>query len=66
MEMTSLVTRLLPGAEKGIPGEVCVQLTLSKKGSSHLRKPYDKEKFGTDLAGSYPGIDKKIIFADRR
>lgn len=66
MEMTSLVTRLLPGAEKGIPGEVCVQLTLNKKGSSHLRKPYDKEKFGTDLAGSYPGIDKKIIFADRR
>ena len=80
MEMTSLVTRLLPGAEKGIPGEVCVQLTLNKKrydttvidihdgdrSSSHPRKPDDKEKFGTDLAGSYPGIDKKIIFADRR
>lgn len=66
MEMTSLVIRLLTGAEKGIPGEVCVQLTLNKKGSSYPRKPYDKEKFGTDLAGSYPGIDKKIIFADRR
>ena len=36
------------------------------RSSSLLRKPDDKEKFGTDLAGSYPGIDKKIIFADRR
>ena len=36
------------------------------RSSSHLRKPYDKDKFGTDLAGSYPGIDRKIIFADRR
>ena len=67
-------------AEKGSPGEVCEQLTLNKKrydtividihdgdrGSSYPRKPDDKEKFGTDLAGSYSGMDKKIIFADRR